>query len=124
MTLSELYEQIGGDYTRATNVLRVEKLIDKHIRKFKDNELIPKLSEAFAANDAVQVFEITHALKGVCANLGLLSIADLASEITEDYRVEGQRKFTDEEIKEKIDKIEEIYQKTKEGIRQYEESLL
>ena len=33
MTLKELYIEIGGDYDRALSVLRIEKLIDKHIRK-------------------------------------------------------------------------------------------
>ena len=34
MTLQELYQNIGGDYDQAIRVLRVEKLIDKHIRKY------------------------------------------------------------------------------------------
>ena len=32
MTIEELYEQIGGDYEQAKRVLRMDKLIDKHIR--------------------------------------------------------------------------------------------
>ena len=31
MTLKELYSKIGGDYDQAVRVLRMEKLIDKHI---------------------------------------------------------------------------------------------
>ena len=34
MTLPELYQTIGGDYDQALRVLHIEKLIDKHIRKF------------------------------------------------------------------------------------------
>ena len=37
MTLKELYEEIGGSYEQATKVLRMDKLIDKHIRRFKNS---------------------------------------------------------------------------------------
>ena len=43
MTLQELYQQIGGDYDQALRVLRVEKLVDKHIRKLTKNGLIEAL---------------------------------------------------------------------------------
>ena len=32
MTIQELYQMIDGDYDQAIRVLRVDKLIDKHIR--------------------------------------------------------------------------------------------
>ena len=37
MTLQELYDTIGGDYEQAVRVLRMDKLIDKHIRKLPKN---------------------------------------------------------------------------------------
>ena len=37
MTLQELYQEIGGDYNQAISVLRMENLIDKHIRKLTKN---------------------------------------------------------------------------------------
>ena len=33
MTLRELYQKIDGNYDRGIQILRVEKLMDKHIRK-------------------------------------------------------------------------------------------
>ena len=48
MTLQELYREIGEDYEQALKVLRVEKLVDKHIRRFPGNGRISTLSERFS----------------------------------------------------------------------------
>ena len=77
MTLQEMYDNIGGSYEQAARVLRVDKLIDKHIRKFKDNGVVEALLDAGESMDAVQMFETAHAVKGVCGNLGLTSIYEL-----------------------------------------------
>lgn len=49
MTLQELYAAIDGDYRQALNVLRIEKLLDKHIRKFPDNTIFADLQAAARA---------------------------------------------------------------------------
>ena len=122
MTLAELYETIDGDYEKALRVLRMDKLIDKHIRKLTNNGVIDKLLAAGAAFDAVQLFESAHAAKGVCGNLGLTKLSDAASEIAEEFRPGSVRKMTDEEVKEKIAAIAALYERTSDGIRAYEEN--
>lgn len=122
MTLKELYDSIGGDYDQALRVLRMDKLVDKHIRKLTKNGVVESLLAAGETMDAQQLFETAHAVKGVCANLGLTKIADAASEITEDYRPGSTRKFTDAEITEKLGALSELYRQTAEGIARYEES--
>ncbi len=122
MTLAELYETIDGDYEKALRVLRMDKLIDKHIRKLTNNGVIDKLLAAGAAFDAVQLFESAHAAKGVCGNLGLMKLSDAASEIAEEFRPGSTRKMTDEEVKEKIAAIASLYERTSDGIRAYEEN--
>ena len=82
MTLQELYQSIGGDYEQATRVLRMDKLIDKHIRKFTKNGVVEALLAAGNTMDPTALFETAHAVKGVCANLGLTALSDTASEIT------------------------------------------
>ena len=42
MTLQELYQHIGADYERALRVLRMDKLLDKHIRKLLQNGVIAR----------------------------------------------------------------------------------
>ncbi len=120
MTLQELYQNIGADYEQAVRVLRMEKLIDKHIRKLTKNGVVDKLFEAGKEMDPSALFEAAHAMKGVCANLGLTGLSEAASEIAEEYRPGKERRFTDAEVKAKIDHIAQDYQKTAEEIQKYE----
>ena len=121
MTLQELYQSIGGNYENAIRVLRMEKLMDKHIRKFTKNGVAEKLLEAGRSRDAKELFESAHALKGVCGNLGLTEMSELASEIAEEFRPGSARKLSDEEVDGKLAKIGEMYRKVCEGISRYEE---
>ena len=122
MTLQELYQEIGGDYNQAQRVLRVDKLIDKHIRKFVQNGVVDELIEASKNMDPVRLFESAHAVKGVCANLGLNRLSDAAAEITEEFRPGKGRSLSDGEIAEKIKNIEELYRLTIDGIHHYQET--
>ena len=119
LTLQELYSQIGGDYEQALRVMRVEKLIDKHIRKLVTNGVVDGLVDAAERMEPAELFDAAHAMKGICANLGLTALAEMASEIAEEYRGSNQRKLTDEQAKEKIAQIEALYRKTAESIGKY-----
>ena len=121
MTLEELYESIGGDYKQAISVLRVDKLIDKHIRKLAKNGVVDNLIAAGDTMDPTQLFETAHAAKGVCANLGLVGLSSGASEIAEEFRPGNPRTMSDDQVKEKIRAIAALYERTKDGIRSYEE---
>ncbi len=121
MTLQELYQKIGGDYNQAIRVLRMEKLMDKHIRKLPKNGVVDALLKAGETMDPVQIFEAAHAVKGVCANLGLTGIAETASDIAEEYRPGNARGLTDEQVTEKIARVDQLYRHTVEVITQYEE---
>lgn len=121
MNLEELYKEFDGDYTQAKNVMRIEKLIDKHIRKFRQNELVNELIDAYEKRDDKKIFESSHALKGVSANLGLTKICEIASCITEEFRQGNTRKLSDEQLSELIIKLKDIYNKTIESIKKYEE---
>ena len=120
MTLQELYSSIGEDYEQALRVLRVEKLVDKHIRKLPKNGLIEALLAAGEGMDATQLFETAHAAKGNCGNLGLTKLCEATSEIAEEFRPGNPRKMTDEEVGNKLQEIAALYAKTADAIRQYE----
>ena len=122
MTLQELYESIGGDYDQAIRVLRMDKLVDKHIRKLTKNGVVERLIEAGQAMDPTELFETAHAVKGVCANLGLTKIAEAASDIAEEYRPGNPRTLSDAEVAERLQAIADLYAKTVDGIKHYEES--
>jgi len=120
MTLRELYSSIGEDYEQALRVLRVEKLVDKHIRKFTKNGVIEALLAAGEGMDAAQLFETSHAAKGNCGNLGLMKLCNASSEIAEEFRPGNLRRMTDEEVKGKLQEIAALYAKTTDAIRRYE----
>lgn len=119
MTLQELYQTIDGDYEQACRVLRMEKLIDKHIRKLTSNGVVDALIAAGDSMDPTQLFESAHAVKGVCANLGLRKLSEEASRIAEQYRPGNPRTCSDEQVKEMLDHVKELYGQAKKGIDQY-----
>ncbi|MBR2546807.1 MAG: Hpt domain-containing protein [Eubacterium sp.] len=122
MTIQELYDEIDGDYDQVIRVLRMDKLVDKHIRKFTKNNVVENLLEAGETLDPTQMFETAHALKGVCGNLGLKGLYDLASELSDEFRPGNERQRTDDEVKAVLDKVRALYEKTAAGIAAYEES--
>ena len=121
MTLKELYEQIGGDYEQALRVLRMDKLIDKYVRKLPKGGVADALIAAGGTMDPTQLFETSHAVKGNCANLGLANLSAAASEISEEFRPGNARHLTDAEVGEKLQQIDAMYRKAAEGIARYEQ---
>ena len=119
MTLEELYRKIDGDYAQACQVLRVDKLIDKHIRRFPTGGIVEAVLNAGKTLEPVAMFESAHAMKGVCSNLGLKSLATIASVITEEYRPGSVRNLTDDQIRAQLENLERLYRKTVDGISEY-----
>ena len=119
MTIQELYEEIGADYQQAIKVLRMDKLIDKHIRKLPNNGVVDSLLAAGETMDPTALFETSHAVKGISANLGLTALSSAASVISEEFRPGNPRTMSDEQVKEKLESIREMYQRTKAGIEHY-----
>ena len=120
MTLQELYASFGENCDQALRVLRMEKLVDKHIRRLPANGVIDSLLAAGETMDPARLFETAHAAKGNCANLGLMKLSAAASEIAEEFRPGNQRTMTDEEVKEKLQAIAVMYEQTVNAIRRYE----
>ena len=120
MTLQKLYEMIDGDYDKALGVMRIDKLIDKHIRKLPQNPIFADFAEAGKTLDGARLFESAHAIKGVSANLGLSKLSSLSSEVCEEFRPGSARKLTDVELKQKIDEIGALFEKASAAIVMYE----
>jgi len=119
MTLNELYDAIGADYNQAKRVLRVEKLMDKHIRRFPTNDAVGRLIACRDTMDPKELFESAHASKGLCANLGMVELSGKASQVAEQFRPGNERTMTDDEVKALIDEIEVLNDRTVAGIREY-----
>ena len=120
MTLQELYSVIGGNYAQAQQIMKMDKLIDRYIRKLKTSGVYEQLAAAGEKMDPASLFDSAHAMKGVCANLGLDNLAAAAGIITEEFRPGNSRSMSDEEVKAKLTEIDERYRKTLDGIERYE----
>ena len=123
MTIQELYDQIGGSYDHAVRIMRMDKMISKYLLKLTDSDVCDRLKEAAGSMDPGALFESAHAMKGVCANLGLDDLAAAVSEVTEEFRPGAVRKLSDDEVKEKLDGIFAKFERTKAGIEEYRASL-
>ena len=122
MTIEELYEQIGGNYAHAQQIMKKDKLISKYLLKLTGSGVHEKLMEAGETLEPTAMFESAHAMKGVCANLGLDTLADEVGVVTEEFRPGSARSMSDDEVKARLVRIDALYQQTADGIRRYEES--
>lgn len=119
MTVQELYEQIGGSYESAKRVMQMDKLIAKFIVRYLDDASCAKLCEGWAARDGALVFEGAHAMKGVCANLGLDTLSAGASELAEEFRPGNSRTLGDDEVTERVEALRTLNERTLGGIRAF-----
>lgn len=123
MTIEELYAMMGGNYEHAKQILKMDKLIDRYVRKLKNSGVDEKLAAAVETMDAEKLFESAHAMKGVCANLGLDSLAEKAEIITEEFRPGSVRSKSDEEIQTVIQQTLEQYRTSISCIEKYEQGI-
>ena len=123
MTIQELYIEIGGNYEHAQKIMRMDKMIAKYLGKLASSGVCENLKAASESLDPTAMFESAHAMKGVCANLGLDGIADAVGEVTEEFRPGAARSMSDDEVRAKLQTIFDMYDKTADGIRRYQASL-
>lgn len=121
MTLQELYQNIDGNYDHAVQIMRMEKLIARYISKFPKSGVNEALQEAGRTLDPARMFETAHAMKGVCANMGLDKLSAAAGEICEAFRPGNVRSISDDEIRARLAEVDAMYQRTVESIRSYEQ---
>jgi len=119
MTIQELYEQAGGSYAHAARIIKLDKLIERYVCLFEESRLMEKLNNAAKTMDAAGIFEASHAMKGVCGNLGFDTLAEEASALSEEFRAGHARSFSDDEVREKLKSIEAQYQRIVDGIHAY-----
>ena len=121
MTVKELYESIGGSYDSALRIMQMDRMVDRFIRKFLNEESFGKLTVAYEAGDGTGIFESSHALKGVSANLGLDNLSGIAGEIADEFRPGRERRMDDAALAAKLEELKALYVRTQEGIRKYTE---
>ncbi len=120
MTVKELYENIGGSLQSALRILQMDKLVAKFIVRYLDETSCDKLLAAYENKDEKGAFEAAHAMKGVCANLGLDSLSAKASEICEQFRPGAEKTLSGDALAEKIGELRALHERTVEGIRAFQ----
>ena len=119
MTIPELYEKIGGSYESAKKILPTDKMIAKFVQRFLADKSAGKLFAAHENGDETGMFEGSHALKGVCANLGMNELSRLASEISEEYRPGNAKTMSPEQVEQHFADLKTLYDKTIAGIQEF-----
>ena len=119
MTIQELYARMGADYDSAIKIMRRDRLVDRSVRRFATSDLGDQLTQAAATMDPTALFEVTHAIKGVSANLGILKLRDLAGEVTDEFRPGNARAMSDAEVLAKIDEMQQVYHQAVDAINAY-----
>ena len=83
MTIEQCYQEMGGNYTEVCGRLPSQRLVEKFVQKFLDDQSYAELTAAMAAGDHDVAFRAAHTLKGVAANLSFTKLQASASELTE-----------------------------------------
>lgn len=86
MTLLECYNAMEGDYQDMMSRLPKEEMVIKFLRKFENNNDFVQMLQAIQNEKYEDVFQLSHTLKGVCANLSMTALAKSVSEICEQVR--------------------------------------
>ena len=119
MTVQELYDNIGGSYASVKRILPTDRMIGKFVLKFLNDKSCEKLFASREAGDAQGMFDASHSLKGVCANLGLDDLSAQASEISEEFRPGHQPVMSQEELDRRFADIKTLYDRTISGIQAF-----
>lgn len=88
MDIRELYSEIDGNYDELIGRLGSEKIVNTLLKLFVSDESFQNLNSSMCEKDYVGAFRAVHGLKGLCANLSIKKLEDLAAELTEYLRNE------------------------------------
>ena len=117
MTLRECYAALGGDYDDAMGRLRSEKLVNKFVLRFLDDQSCDLLCASMEAKNYEEAFRAAHTIKGICSNLAFTALGRSSSELSEALRY-GYTPGADA----LAEQVKEDYRKTAAAIRAYQEA--
>lgn len=86
MELTTFFAAVGGDAERVLTRLPSEAMVRRFLHKFTDDPSFAALQAALEAEELSDAFRAAHTLKGTAATLGLDTLADAASALTEALR--------------------------------------
>jgi len=86
MTLKECYAAIGGDYEDVVARLRSERLVQKFVLRFLDDQSFTLLTTSMADKNYEEAFRAAHTIKGICQNLSFTRLLKSSSEMADALR--------------------------------------
>ena len=118
MKLKECYTVMHGDYDDVMLRLPREASIIKFLRRFAENTEFEELKSAAVAKDYKRVFELSHDLKGMAANLSISAFGKQVSDICEQTR----NREPDAGFEEMLAQADEEYKTVLAAIAQLEDA--
>ena len=86
MTLSELYEAVGGDLNKVVERLGDRETVAFFVLGFPDDPSYSMLMRGLQDHDSQRAFHAAHTLKGVSLSLGFQALGDCATTLCEELR--------------------------------------
>lgn len=109
MNIKAFYEVVDGNYEEALSRLMNDMLIEKFLKKFKENQKLDELEKAIESNDLEKAFMEVHTLKGVALNLALTALASACSHLTEMLRGDNKLSANKNDIENSFSHIKVQY---------------
>ena len=107
MTVKELYESFGGNYSFAIQMMMNDQFIKRMLTKFVQNNSFKDVVDSYEAKNIRGVFDASHSLKGVCGNLALTPLYEKAVVICEKTRLVHENDFIELDLE--INELKEAY---------------
>lgn len=86
MSLKECYNAFGGNYDNVLSRLGSEKIVEKFMLRFPDDDNFITLAEALDYNNTEVAFRAAHTLKGITQNLSFDTLFYSVNSVTEALR--------------------------------------
>lgn len=90
-----ILRQAGIDYDAAlARFVGKQAIYEKYLLKFLEDTHAQDALAAYEQEDYEELFEQTHALKGVAGTLGMMGLYDAAAEIVHDLRCDNREELS------------------------------
>lgn len=118
MTVEQLYASIGS-YDEVKTRLMNDSIVARFVMKFPGDPSYGQLVCAWKDGNDEGIFRASHTLKGVCTNLSLTALHELASEITEARRPGNDNMNGKADIDDLMEKLIKEYEFTVSMIEEF-----
>ena len=88
MTLSELYEAVGGDYQDILERLDDAETVENFVIKFLDDPSYTRLLQYLQESSLKCAFHAAHTLKGISQSLGFNRLGNCTESLCNELRME------------------------------------